>query len=684
MAQTEQALAKLGYTFPSLEFEVRTFESAGDLDQKTSLLADGVGDDFFTDQLDRALLSGEIDAAFHSAKDLPDYEGSDIDWFFLPWREDPRDTLIWPKGRERNTTNPTIGISSPSREAFAKARWPDAKLAPIRGPIDDRIAQLDRGDFDVIILAIAGLNRLGLEGRIDEALSLEALPTHPDQGALAMTFRKDHEGLRHLRRLMMPPIVVAGAGTGRDGHYSVATREALEACDVCLHDALLDAEILGHAQGELQHVGKRYDDPRPGERQAQIIALLKNQARRMKKVVRLKGGDPSVFGRLSEELEALIELDIPFRVLPGIPWLCSAPLRHGIYLTERQSIRHFQVATGTEIEGKTFDGRDLDPEKGPVYFFMAMRKIPTIVEGLIKRGYEPNTPCAVFREEHGAIRRATLATVEWILEDQPLKPPALLLVGDAADPTRAFTPPRRSLDGCRVLIPGTPSTREALAPRLRDLGAEVLPLEVFKLEANHGADWVETIPDYDWVVLSSASAVDVLFELMDAANIDLRRLPHLAVSGPSAAKALKARGLHTDYMPTTYTSRELGEGMLVNLSLKDQKVLIPRSTASRSPLPTILEDAGARVDVRDLYENRSLEVPQLPSFDAICFCSPSALTALLPHREQLLSSTIASIGPVTRKALEEEKLPVHVEPRQYDAEHLVFALADHWTWRRGE
>jgi uroporphyrinogen III methyltransferase / synthase len=683
VAQTEATLAQLKTCFKELSFDLVKMETAGDKDLTTSLTSGLVAGDFFTDDLDRAVLDGHVDAAVHSAKDLPQYEGTGIEWFYLPWREDPRDAILWPRGRARNTTNPVIGISSPSREEYARRRWPEGSIKPIRGGIDSRIAQMDRGDFDVIILAVAGLKRLGIADRLDEIISMQDLPTHEDQGFIALTFKQGHPQMTQLRHLLLPPILICGAGTGREGNYSVAVQKALEGADVCLHDVLLAPEILEHCKGQLVNVGKRFSDHAPGESQRQIVEKMLHYSRRGSRVVRLKGGDPSLFGRLSEEVDALIAHQIPFKVCPGIPWLCSAPLRHGIYLTERQNIRHFQVATGTEIEGKAFDGRDLDPEKGPIYFFMAVRKLDSIVEGLIQRGYAAHTPCAVLREDAGPenIVRAPLHSIAEKLASSSLKPPALFIVGDATDPQKAFTPPAGPLAGCRVLIPGTDGTRDALAQTITELGGVPVPLRVFDLKpVRENRAWVHQLATYHWLLLSSGSAVEVLLQILKEEKIDLRSLPKIAVSGPSASKALQKVGLFPDYQPDTYTSRALGEGMLKKLPIKDQRVLIPRSSASQSALPNILEEAGAMVQVEVLYENEAIAIDQLPAFDAVCFCSPSAVQSLLAHREVLEKATVASIGPVTSEALRKLNWRVDVEPQVYDAQHLVWALASHQLW----
>lgn len=684
VAQTKATLIQLKESFPDIEFELKTFDTTGDIDQASSLTAPGIADNFFSDSLDRAVLDGTVDAAIHSAKDLPDYHDSEIDWFHLPWIEDRRDAVLYPQDKPCGN-KPVVGISSPNREEYAKKRWPGCIIKPIRGNIDSRIQQMDQGDFDVILLAVAGLNRLGFDKRISEIISMDELPTHAVQGTLGVTFKRGHKELNTLRQILTHPVILAGAGTGREGHYSLAVKEALEQSDICLHDALLNKEILSHAKGEVINVGKRYSDGNAKEAQTHLVKVMLDATRAGKKVVRLKGGDPSLFGRLSEELSPLYEHALLFKVLPGIPWICSAPIRHGIYLTSREETRHFQVATGTEVEGKTFDSKDLDPTRGPIYFFMALNKIGSITKGLIEKGYAESTPCAVFREDAGSenIVRGTLKTIEANLKSAKLKPPGLLLVGESAAEEKAFNQSQGPLAGKRVLCPGSEVSRLKLTHMVEALGGEALPLEVFKLTQSDASSWIDTLKDMDYLVLASGSAVEILMSLLKKHEVDLRNLPSIVVSGPSAANTLKKHGLYSDFMPKTFTSEALANELIQARDIKNKKVLVARSDASRSPLPKILEDAGAKVFTETLYHNQAQEIVSLPKFDAVCFCSPSSVEVLHKSFPTEIESAncIASIGPVTTKALQRKNLRIDVEPAINDAQHLVWALTSklHWT-----
>ena len=207
LLQTNDALAKLRDE-TGLDFKVVPFSSPGDRDQATDLrVSPG---DFFTRDLDQALLDGRIDCAIHSAKDLPP-EGlpEGLDWFWLPWREDPRDCLVTRVAEPRR-----VGVSSGRRDAWCAKRFPEAERVTLRGAIPERLAKLDRGDYDAIVVAAAALHRLGLRDRISEYISLEDLPPPPGQGVLAMTFRRDDPRLRALRNLYIKAVRFVGAGVG--------------------------------------------------------------------------------------------------------------------------------------------------------------------------------------------------------------------------------------------------------------------------------------------------------------------------------------------------------------------------------------------------------------------------------------------------------------------------------------
>ncbi|HEY5652764.1 MAG TPA: hydroxymethylbilane synthase [Pontiella sp.] len=198
--QTRQALDRIERTLKDVVFEMVVITSTGDTDRTTDLRESPA--DFFTKELDTSLLCGEIDLAVHSAKDLPHPLPNNIQSFWLPWREDPRDVLVLPHGKTLAdlSQTPIIGISSERREQYCSRRFPEAVQKNIRGNIEERIEQLDRGDFDIVIMASAALFRLGMEERITEWIPLEELKVPEGQGYLAVTYREGDERISSLHK----------------------------------------------------------------------------------------------------------------------------------------------------------------------------------------------------------------------------------------------------------------------------------------------------------------------------------------------------------------------------------------------------------------------------------------------------------------------------------------------------
>jgi len=217
-------------------------ETPGDRDKKTNL--QNTSDNFFTEDLDDALLREKLDMAVHSAKDIPYPISEGLDWFWLPWNEDRRDVTVVNSKEVLQKNDPVIGISSYRREAYALKRWPNAVIKPIRGNIEERIKQLDDRKYDIIITAAAALHRLNLSKRIAEYIPLEELMTPEAQGYLAVTYTAGNTLLNFLKQYFFKEVVIAGAGPGSYKLASLATIEALKNCDICLHDALIDYKLL--------------------------------------------------------------------------------------------------------------------------------------------------------------------------------------------------------------------------------------------------------------------------------------------------------------------------------------------------------------------------------------------------------------------------------------------------------
>ncbi|HNX35437.1 MAG TPA: hydroxymethylbilane synthase [Kiritimatiellia bacterium] len=655
LMQTRDALDKLSALFPCLVFESVPVATPGDRDLTTDLrVSPG---DFFTRDLDDALRGGLIDLAVHSAKDLPDPVPSDLDWFWLPWREDPRDAWILPQGKTWAdlTDSPVVGVSSERREACCRKRFPHAVLKPIRGTIPSRLEQLDGGAFDAVLMAGAALNRLGLSGRITEWIELSELAVPAGQGYLAVTFRVGDPVVTRLRSYFVKAVRFVGAGVGSADFCTWGGIKDLQLADVCLYDVLMDDKLLSFLppHAERVFVGKRCGEHTV--KQPEITSLITRYARQGKRVVRLKGGDPGLFGRLAEETDELDRLSLPYRVRAGVSALTVATTGTGMLLTRRGVSRGFTALTpraeGGAIAGVTREVR----ERLPLVLFMSVRVAGVLARQLLDEGWAATTPVAIvfnagaddesiFRTTIGALRDGDAALPE-------TDAPGLLLVGPVAGASRRDA---GALRGCRVLVTCSEALTEKAAARVTDFGGVPLLRPLIRLspcaEAEHA---VARVASYDWVVLTSPSAVHFFMGLIRAAGVDLRTLPKLMACGPGSVAAFKDYGLAPELSPPMDYSAEGLATLLRGHDFSAQRVLRLRSEKAGALLADVLRQQGAEVDDVRLYVNEPVTYPALPAFDAVFFASASAVEALMAQIPlgALEGKTVVTIGKPTSAAL---------------------------------
>jgi len=425
--------------------------SPGDRDKVADLIV--APDDFFTRDLDEALLAETIDCAVHSAKDLPDTLADGVDFLWLPNSADPRDVLI-------GSLEPkVIGVSSERRIAYAKERFPNAECKPLRGTIEERLAQLDAGDFDCIIMAAAALQRLGLEERIAEWISPDDLLVPDGQGSLALTFRADDEFFLRLRTLFIKPVVFVSAGTSAELCTQTGVA-ALRRADVCLYDALLDDALLAELPASAQkiYVGKRSGEhSRP---QDEICELLTRFARQGKRVVRLKGGDAGLYGRLAEEIDALDALQLPHRVIPGVSSLSTATTGTGLLLTRRGVADRAQIISGHpgSVPGET------------LAVFMGIQSLGKTVERLLSEGKSSELPVSVVFNAGRVDQQILSASLREIVSKVgPTDLPGLVLIGETANSTFLYQS-HGALRGKRVWLTCSAAIQERAAQAVLDFG----------------------------------------------------------------------------------------------------------------------------------------------------------------------------------------------------------------------
>lgn len=599
-------------------FELVPFSSPGDRDQKTDLrFSSG---DFFTRDLDEALLKGEIDCAIHSAKDLPP-EGcrEGIDWFWLPWREDSRDCLV------TRCENPKrIGVSSERRIAWVKTRFPNAECIPLRGTIPVRMAKLDAGEYDAILVAAAALHRLDMGDRISQYISLEDLPPPPGQGVLAVTFRREDENLQALRNLWMKAVRFIGAGVGSAELCTLAGQRELQQADVVIYDALMDASLLAFApQAEKIYVGKR--SGAHAMQQTEITTLIEMHIRRGQRVVRLKGGDPGLFGRLAEETTPLVKDGLPFRVWPGVSALTAATTATGLLLTMRGESCGFSVETP----------RSKGHEKNNVYF-MALGLSETLAQR-----YTPETPCAIVYDA-GAPQQDVLRMTVAELKNHTPERPGLLIVGPAA--TRAF-PFVGPLAGKKIWITGSPSIASKAHAVITDLGGlpilspliRFTPTQRIKIRPSKG---------YNLLVCTSPTAAKFFFSEMVSPIVYMPK--KVAVTGPGTAMCFKPYHIDCVCPEKDFSAK----GLLATLpeDLKGVKILRIRSEEAGSTLAEALRERGAKVKDFAFYKTDPIENPMIPAHDVVFLASSSAAQAWLASEAPKTVATVA-MGEPTAKVL---------------------------------
>ena len=488
-------------------------------------------------------------------------------------------------------------------------------------------------------------------------------------------------------------VYLVGAGPGDPGLMTVRARELIASADVILHDRLIGPGALAGARddAELVYVGKRPQNS--AMPQEEIEALMVERAREGRSVVRLKGGDPFVFGRGGEEAETLAAAGVGFEIVPGVTAGVAAPAYAGIPVTHRDDASAVAFVTGHEDPAKdetALDWEALARFPGTLVLYMGVKNLPLIAERLAAGGRDPDEPAAAIHrgtQDGQQTVSSTLAGLPDAVAEAGLGAPAILLFGPVAARREAIAwVERRPLHGRRVVVTRARAQASGLAATLRELGAEVVELPAIRIEPLLGSeavrDAVADLHSYALMVMTSPNGVRLLFEAMAAQGRDARALANATVAaiGPGTARALARHGVIADLVPESYVAEALVE-TLTSVDVRDRPVLVARAAEARDVIPEALADRGAKVDVVPLYETvreppDSRAVESARDADYITFTSSSTvrnLTEALGDRFPR-SARVISIGPVTTETARELGLEVAVEAERHDIEGLVEAL----------
>jgi len=486
---------------------------------------------------------------------------------------------------------------------------------------------------------------------------------------------------------------LVGAGPGDPGLMTARSLELIATADVILHDRLIpDGALAGaRADAELVYVGKEPGSSALG--QAEIEALMIERARAGRSVVRLKGGDPFVFGRGGEEAEVLAAAEVEFEVVPGVTAGVAAPAYSGIPVTHRDDASAVAFVTGHEDPEKdetALDWEALASFPGTLVLYMGVKNLPAIAERLAAAGRPGDQPAAAIeRGTHPGQRTvvSTLAELPGAVTEAGLRAPAILLFGPVAarrDSLLWFE--RRPLHGKRVVVTRARAQASGLAARLRDLGADVVELPAIRieprLETPEVRDAVAGLHAYALVCVTSPNGARLLFEAMASQGRDARALANATVAaiGPGTSAALAERGVIADVVPERFVAEALVES-LAAVEVSGRPVLIARAAEARDVLPAALTERGAKVDVVALYETLR-EDPDPAALDAaqgadyVTFTSSSTVRNLLDAVGERFptGARIVSIGPVTSATVREAGLEVAVEAERHDPDGLVEVL----------
>jgi uroporphyrinogen III methyltransferase / synthase len=502
-------------------------------------------------------------------------------------------------------------------------------------------------------------------------------------------------------------VYIVGAGPGDPGLITVRAKEVLTQADVVLYDALIHSRILNLIPTKARQIFRGSRGKSGSMSQGQINALLVQLAGQGKRVVRLKGGDPFVFGRGAEEILALVKAKIPFEVVPGVTSAVAVPAYAGIPVTYRSMNSSFTVVTGHEDPAKDeaqVNWINLAQDDGTLVFLMGLHTLPNICLRLIQEGKDPKTPAAVIQwgtTPRQKMVQGTLESIYQLVKKAQLQPPSALVVGKVvglADRLKWFHP--KPLSGLRVLITRTRSQASFLSEQLEEKGAEVIEIptiEIVPLPLSPKASgWLRGIDGYDWIVFSSTNAVEIFMEHLFKLGKDARALGRVKIAcvGEVTARSLKAYGLQADVVPKDYKQEGLVRS-LQRISWQGRKVLFARGREGRDLLLDFFKKKKAKVDFWPLYKNtippgtlkklRELLLPE-KGVGLLTFASSSSADhfyGLFPSRDrrQVTSLPVAVIGPVTASSVRKWGGKVVVMPSKYTMPALVSAIE---KWAKGK
>jgi hydroxymethylbilane synthase len=776
-------LSKIFGGVENLDVELKIIVTKGDKDLRDFQKIQGTSQkDLFVKEIEREMLENKIDLAVHSLKDMPQVTPNGLLNASFPIREDNRDVLVSRNGKklEELPENAIVGTGSTRREKEILNLRSDVQIKSIRGNIHTRLKKLDDGEYDAIVLAAAGLKRVGLEDRITQYFRENEFIPAPGQGILCIQCRENDNKIRTLleeinddevklmcqaerefsrifdggchtpigcsskidgenltlkgmfyesdtrileeimgkkydaeklaqelaekikrvvkmdKNKVKGKVYIAGAGCGDEQLITLKLKNILEKADCVIYDRLVNPNILQYSKpgAELIYMGK--ENTEGGELQLKINQTIVEKAFENAIVLRLKGGDPFVFGRGGEEIEALLAENIEFEVIPGITSSIAVPAYAGIPVTHRGINTSFHVFTGhTKIDGSEHDFSTIAKLDGTLIFLMGLGNLEKIVENLVENGKKLDTPVAIIKDGTTSKQKTytgTLGTIVEIVKGNNVKSPVIIIIGEVVnlrEKMQWFE--KKVLSGKNILVTRNKEKQKKVADKINELGGQAVSLPLINIEYNEFE--MPDLSQYGAILFNSANSVIGFMNKIK----DMRQLANvkIGVVGTKTAEEMENYKIIPDFYPKEYTVERLAAES-VKFTNPNERVLFVVSNIS--PVDTEKYDKlyGRKYEKVVVYSTEQVKIEEekvereVRKSDILMFLSSSTFESFVKNlgiddlnkteklKNILDGKVIASIGPVTTKTIEKYGIKVNIEAEKYTEDGLLNAIEKYY------
>lgn len=497
-------------------------------------------------------------------------------------------------------------------------------------------------------------------------------------------------------------VFLVGAGPGDPGLFTLRGKAVLSQADVVIYDALINPQLLQWAKSSAARIYVGKQGSQHAKEQSEINDLLVRKASHGKLVVRLKGGDPFLFGRGGEEAAALADAGIPFEVISGVTSASGVACYAGIPLTDRRLSSMVTFVTGHESQGKTIAPVDWAriSREGTLVVYMGLQELATITERLIHHLWEENTPAAAIHwgsTLKQKVIEGTLGTIADKAREAKLTSPVLVIIGKVVSlrkRLRWFD--TRPLFGKKIVVTRASEQAQEFISLLEDAGAEVTSVPTIQIVPpaswKHVDQAIREIATYDWLLFTSINGVSMFFNRLKELGGDIRNLKGIRIGaiGPKTSGRLNALGLQVDLFPEEYRAEALAEALG---DVKGTRVLLARAEKARDILPKTLKERGASVTIATVYRTlkprqmaRDLKKRMLEGgVDLVTFTSSSTVDGFMQHLSQkdrrhfFETAKAAAIGPITAETLRHYGVRPAITARRYTIEALAKAIIHHYS-----